>query len=780
MCSLGEPCDLRRDILPTKRDIFKYYLFLNQEKVRVGDWKQNTKLSDKAEFVRGEVADIWDKTGIPHCLRRREGLKKITSLLMDLKEMTKVAMHKRKEGFGKELDTLFDASNCQHVVREACTCEEVDKIPLTWMAFLSDQRGERQLQGVLHDRTLSLRAAGIREREEQEAKEIIRYKVEKQSRRKGQEEERAEKSKKEIVMLLENVPLTEELLEELDGERKNDPEEIVEDIVSAEEVQDDDSDSDWEELPADGGCSEDTSTYNTMGLKYFSRECDRYGISDRAAAKVGNALMKDLGIVKKGNTSKLICPSKVRRERCKWGNKLAKEYRETKLPAGLYTDGKRVPTLNRVTTVTKVRVPGRRGKAAWRNVTSINNTMIIEDHYPVVSQPGGEYVDHVTPKEGTGRSLAQELFALISERNCNMRVIGMDGCAVNTGIHNGAIRQLEIMLDNPLQHAICGLHLNELLFWHILSETDGVTKGPDSLSGPVGSTLTEDIWKHPVVSFKKISGKVPALPDIVVQDLSRDQHLAYRYAHAIMSGVIEDNLVSQVLGPLCTARWVTTGLRIMCKYTRTVRPSKGLIRLVVVILNLYLPGWFKFKCHPHIQDGAKNYYYLVDLSRSLPRQDMEIAQKVLQDNAYWPHGENLAIAMLSDSREEIRRKAVLWVMKARREHNPDSVCRKFVPPVVNFGANNYFDLIDWNEVPCTEPPLTMDIMLDDILKIIGAPLVLPNYPNHTQSVERMVRVVSEVASQRAGYNARHRTILKLLESRSLVPKFNTKKNDAVF
>ena len=133
------------------------------------------------------------------------------------------------------------------------------------------------------------------------------------------------------------------------------------------------------------------------------------------------------------------------------------------------------------------------------------------------------------------------------------------------------------MLAQPLQHAICGLHLNELLFWHILSETDGVTKGPDSLSGPVGSTLTEAVWKHPVVNFQKLSGKVPVLPETVVQDLSRDQYLAYRYAHAIMSGVMHDDLVGQALGPLCTSRWLTTSERILCKYTRTARPSKGLI-----------------------------------------------------------------------------------------------------------------------------------------------------------------------------------------------------------
>ena len=115
----------------------------------------------------------------------------------------------------------------------------------------------------------------------------------------------------------------------------------------------------------------------------------------------------------------------------------------------------------------------------------------------------------------------------------------MDGCSVNTGIHTGAIRLVEVQLDDVLQHVICGLHMNELLFWHILCETDGVTKGPESLSGPVGSTLSDDIWLHPVVNYEPIPGKVPKLPEDVVQQLSRDQHLAYQYAHAVQSGKIE-------------------------------------------------------------------------------------------------------------------------------------------------------------------------------------------------------------------------------------------------
>ena len=114
-----------------------------------------------------------------------------------------------------------------------------------------------------------------------------------------------------------------------------------------------------------------------------------------------------------------------------------------------------------------------------------------------------------------------------------------------------------------------------------------------------------------------------------------------------------------------TARWLTTGLHILIKYTRTRRPSTLLKRLVKMCLNLYFPGWFRFKSRPHIQDGAKNFFYLVELSRNMIKEDKEITQKVLQDNAHWAHSENITIAMLADDREEIRRKAVLYIMKAR-------------------------------------------------------------------------------------------------------------------
>ena len=259
----------------------------------------------------------------------------------------------------------------------------------------------------------------------------------------------------------------------------------------------------------------------------------------------------------------------------------------------------------------------------------------------------------------------------------------MDGCAVNTGIHNGALRLAEVKLGQSVQHVICGLHLVELLFWHILSEVDGVTKGPDSFSGPVGSTITHNIWEEPVVAFLPISGEVSELPDAVVKDLSRDQKLGYRYAHAIQSGVMPDDLVGQAIGPMITSRWNTAAVRVMCKYKRTRNPTRKLVRLIKAVLRLYFPGWFRFKCNPHIQAGAKNYFYLVGLTKELEEKDMLVAQRVLQTNAHWPHQENVIISMLSDGREEVRRRAVLYIMRARRQLTPDNQPRQFVPPEVN-------------------------------------------------------------------------------------------------
>ena len=444
---------------------------------------------------------------------------------------------------------------------------------------------------------------------------------------------------------------------------------------------------------------------------------------------------------------------------------------------GFYTDGKKTPTMVRNVTETKVRVPGRRGKQAYKVVQSISNKFEIQDHYPVVAEPGGEYVTHVTPLGSTGKDISKEIVSVVRERGVNLQVLGMDGCSTNCGIHKGVFRCVEVELGKAVQHVVCLLHCNELFFRHVFEEVDGVTLGPDRLEGPIGSTLGENLWLEPVVNFKPVQGKMPTLPDPVFKELSRDQKLAYRWGHAIQTGDVPDDLVGQTIGPLCHSRWLTRGVRTLVKYSRTKNPTKKFQRVVFFILNFYLPGWFKVKSQPHIQDGARHLQFLLDLSRSLPAGDQVTVRRVMGDNAYFAHQENVAIACLSDGDEEVRRKGVKFILAARMEYEEDGDVRKFMAPEINFESSRFCDLIDLESVEKFEPPLTKELSEETILSALATPLILPSFPNNTQRGEQLVRVVTEAATLRADFHGRNRLILQRLKSRSLVGSFNSKMQD---
>ena len=119
---------------------------------------------------------------------------------------------------------------------------------------------------------------------------------------------------------------------------------------------------------------------------------------------------------------------------------------------------------------------------------------------------------------------------------------------------------------------------------------------------------------------------------------------------------------------------------------------------------------------------------------------------------------------------------VSWIMRARREFDDANSPRAFNLPTVNFEATDYTRMIDWSTVQCTEPPLTMEMSEEDVMAIIETPHTFPPYPNHTQAVERAVRVVTEVAPKRASQDARDRMIANVMESRKICPVLHSKQD----
>ena len=105
---------------------------------------------------------------------------------------------------------------------------------------------------------------------------------------------------------------------------------------------------------------------------------------------------------------------------------------------GIYIDGRKDATL----TLKQDELSGRYHQS----------TELIE-HYVIVGQPGEFYLTHLSPSNGKGQSIAEEVYNSIKDIElCDvLEVIGTDGTASMTGVKNEFIRCLEDKLARPLQ-----------------------------------------------------------------------------------------------------------------------------------------------------------------------------------------------------------------------------------------------------------------------------------------------------------------------------------------
>ena len=91
--------------------------------------------------------------------------------------------------------------------------------------------------------------------------------------------------------------------------------------------------------------------------------------------------------------------------------------------------------------------------------------------------------------------------------------------------------------------------------------------------------------------------------------------------------------------------------------------------------------------------------------------------------------------------------------------------RKYKVQKLNFDASKYFELFSWETTKLHEPSLTQHLTDDQLLAIIGTPLIVRPFPCHTQAVERTIRVMTESASAVIGQEARDGWIRQTIKSR---------------
>ena len=130
------------------------------------------------------------------------------------------------------------------------------------------------------------------------------------------------------------------------------------------------------------------------------------------------------------------------------------------------------------------------------------------------------------------------------------------------------------------------------------------------------------------------------------------------------------------------------------------------------------------------------------------------------------HPENLLTSMLCDSDPTQRAFAVSKIRSLRNgQDQGDTSVRKFLPPPLNLEATNLSELIDWDSVTVYESILTCHLSNREIQDLIMRPLELPPFPSHTQSVERLVREVTDACGLISGHERRDGFIRARMASR---------------
>lgn len=718
----GHPKELSKSVLPTCEDICRAYCHYQQS-------EECKSISDIPKAVAAEVNEIYARASIP-TIEFDSIVKKVKRLVEKGYDLRKYPESKRSSKTYQEslsgFIKLFDICSCKCFDngirdRKDCTCPLASKIPpIEWDFWIDQKTSRKMIIGKLDP--------------------MVTSKLQKQEERKLKADAFIRESRKRMA---ECSIISEEM-----------------DYSSDEEIDSNNTDVEFTGEQSDDNDSTESEEGAQQNRHQFPELCkavDRANVSNRDACLIANAVLKDLGILSPQNA---LHPSKLRRQRTAWRNKSAAAHEdENQRIVCLGFDGKIDVTLTKTGSICR---------------------KTREEHYVLVAFPCRSYAEHVVPSSGKADDISREILSFVRSSNseATLSAVVCDGTAVNTGQYNGVIRQLEVSLQRPLQWLICLLHANELPLRKLMEVVDGKTTGPKTSEGQIAKMLQFDPQLKPIIEFAPVPGRVSEIEESVMKDLSTDQLYLLRICLLIQRGFsASDNYISYLQtaqpGAISHARWLTKANRLLRLYACQERPSDNLLRIVRFILNFYAPIWFHIKSRPNCQEGAKNFFYIVSLYQKLDRADQIVVAPVLQNNNYFCHPENILLAAVSDSDENIRKFAFDKILIARSSHSVERIrCFDKNKIKLDFSATSYLDMIDWENAQFDSPPLLNDFTSETFA--INPQINLPYYPCHSQDVERSIKDVSAVCGKVYGHASRHGVIIQTKKSRSELPTIETK------
>ena len=688
-----------------------------------------------ASEVAEKVQAIYKRASIP-CVTKKRMIAKVKEYHQTIRSIMKsyqskknsTAFQTKLEKFKDESKKLFDFASCKCKDMENCNCSKEFKIPVMERGFMKDQRTDRKM----YIGNCDLRATKL---------------LRKRSlRREG------------------HLSLAQKTVE-----RRQELPDFIKEIVQGFSDSDEDSSDPGFVLTGHKRKSFEAVLKSPQNSKRprllnLTLACERTGVSDRSAAMISSSVLQDYGIISADSFEDVIDRNKIRRSKNirKEVNAFVKN--NASEIQSLYFDGRKDQTL-----------------INEKKEDSYHKKNIMEEHITLMSEPGSNYLEHVSVSQGTSECITKAIWDFFEDKDCftdSIQAIGCDGTAVNTGAKGGIIRLLETKLDRPLHWFICQLHANELPLRHLIKTLDGKTTGPSGYTGEIGKQL-EECEKYSVCDFDAIETSMPRLSDEAKDELSCDQKYLFEIIRAVETGHVSERLANLYPGKMAHSRWLTTANRIMRLYVSVKNPSDTLKNIAHFVSTVYAPDWFIIKMNPQAVNGAKNMQKILKLCYNLSEDIFAIVKPVVQRNAYFAHPENILIAMINDERSYIRELGWRRILKAKKM-GCKGIRRFKLPPLV-VESTDYVNTINWQENEITKPPLCKKLTNTEIENNIRNKTLIcfPALPSHKQAVERTVKLVTDASQKVIGRENRDGHINALLTSRSKLPKFNTKK-DYVF
>ncbi|GBM98254.1 hypothetical protein AVEN_168781-1 [Araneus ventricosus] len=172
------------------------------------------------------------------------------------------------------------------------------------------------------------------------------------------------------------------------------------------------------------------------------------------------------------------------------------------------------------------------------------------------------------------------------------------------------------------------------------------------------------------------------------------QALSEEISQEVRLGNCSYELARHSPGTLSHSRWLTTANRILRLYDSSLAPSLKLEQIVEFAMKFYIPNWFNIKTKHSLKDGAKHVWNTISRCRYLSQDLKDVVNGVICRNSFFAYPENILLCMLKNERPHIRELAARLIIKSRESSSNVKSVRVFIPPKLNFDADDYTEMID--------------------------------------------------------------------------------------